>query len=350
MLLGLHRERIAVNVLGGHTGVVLVGLHETEIGTVAIGETIVAVEEDLGGNNGLITGRLGDRRGCGGGVLPRGLVIGSGAIDREVEKIILGLGLIGTVHPDKLLNGVVKVHAVLLSLGGTSGGLDSLVTGELELLNKHLVGHLGEAAALVGVEVNIVDPERAVTHVDSGGSGSNTGGLEDEVLELLEIDVNLDLVVLEGNEGEGKTGVAVEEEDEGHIVCALSGGLVGGTVVHTNHLLVTGTLLLRHGEVRPDLKPLSVVLVNALTTDLKLNGLHESVTDGVNVADTRATEGGESNLEVHIGDKITIAGNSSGDLTAEIRGTVEGLLNRLNGKVGVAAVDHFEECNLGVPS
>jgi hypothetical protein len=35
-------------------------------------------------------------------------------------------------------------------------------------------------------------------------------------------------------------------------------------------------------------------------------------------------------------------------LLAEVRGTIERVLDGLHGEVGVAAVDHLEECNLRV--
>jgi hypothetical protein len=75
----------------------------------------------------------------------------------------------------------------------------------LELLDEVLVTLLGEAAALLGVEVHVVTPDLE-------------GGAVGVLVELGgEIEVEADLVVLEGNEGEGQTGVAVEEEDEGEV-------------------------------------------------------------------------------------------------------------------------------------
>lgn len=342
VLLRLESKGVHVDVLGGHTGVVLVGLHKAEVRTGAVGHTVVTVEEDLrrseglGEGDSLIRGR--------GGVLPGGLVSTNG-VHGEVEVILLILSLLGAVHPDKLLNGVVEVHAELLSAaGGTVVRGDGLITGELELLNEHLVGYLGEAATLIGVKVDVIDPERAVSNL-LVASGNVT---EDEVLNLLEINVDLDLVVLEGNEGKSKSGVAVEEENKGNVVGTVGGGILGGTVVHTNHFLVTGTLLLGEGELRPDFKPLGVVLVNTLTTDLEFDGLHESVTNGVDVLSTRIRKLGELDLEVHIGNKVTIAANGGGNLATEVSGTVEGLLNGFNSEVCVTTVHNLEESNLGV--
>tara|TARA_Y100000385_G_scaffold242196_1_gene259026 strand:+ start:1384 stop:1785 length:402 start_codon:yes stop_codon:yes gene_type:complete len=46
--LGVQSEGVAVDVLVGHAGVVLEGLHQAEVRRVALGETVVAVELQLG--------------------------------------------------------------------------------------------------------------------------------------------------------------------------------------------------------------------------------------------------------------------------------------------------------------
>ena len=77
---------------------------------------------------------------------------------------------------------------------------EGIVTGELELLNEVLVGELSKAAALIGVEENVVDPKGSVGEVsaswgDGWGTGNTHGG------EIVELNVDLDLVVLESNKG-----------------------------------------------------------------------------------------------------------------------------------------------------
>jgi len=102
-------------------------------------------------------------------------------------------------------------------------------------------------------------------------------------------------------------------------------------------------------------EPVAVVLVNALATDLELNIVDEVVTDPVEPAELGASavirsEGnlGESRLEVDAADQITIALNGACHALTEVGGTIERVLNRLHGEVGVAAVHHLEEGNLGI--
>ena len=87
------------------------------------------------------------------------------------------------------------------------------------------MGDLGELAALVRVEVDVVDVEggrlevgrrdavadRVVVRRDLGRS------LPAEVAEVVELEVDADLVVLERDQGERKTRVAVEPELEGDV-------------------------------------------------------------------------------------------------------------------------------------
>lgn len=251
MRLGVEGERVQVHVLGGDASVVLVGLDQTEVGRVTLGETVVAVELKLAGGESI--------GGLGIDVRERELGI------TEVQCLVAT----ATDNPHKLLHGVVEVKAEV-------GGLGDLGAGVLELLNEVLMRRLGETATLIGVEVDVVDEELGRVHfkrhetdrcgVDRGRSESGLGA---------ELDVDLDLVVLEGNEGEGETGVAVEEELEGNVELA---GLHGaGGVTATDHLLKAGTLLLGEGELGPDLEPLTIVLVDTLTADLELNVLNEGV-------------------------------------------------------------------------
>ena len=48
--------------------------------------------------------------------------------------------------------------------------------------------------------------------------------------------------------------------------------------------------------------------------------------------------------------EITVALDRAGHLLAEVRGAVKRVLDRLHGKVGVAAVHHLEESDLRVAS
>ena len=202
MRLGVDGEGVKVHVLGGHASVMLVGLDETEVGSITLGETVVAVELELAAVEGLVgvggEGGVEDAGGVGDGA---GVVLDAGDVTGELERVLA----LTTSNPDKLFNGVVKVEAMVVVLGGFGAGV-------LELLDEVLVGRLGETATLLGVEVDVVDE-----HAGSGlelGHDAIGGALGNEVLGVPELDVNLHLVVLESNEGKGEAGVTAEEELE----------------------------------------------------------------------------------------------------------------------------------------
>ena len=152
-----------------------------------------------------------------------------------------------------------------------------------------------------------------------------------EVTEVVEFEVDTNFVVLESNERESKTSIAVEPELERDVesvfrgaLCNFIGGVrdertaVGFAIITTldedvdelgnvtNHLCVTSLLTGFLGEFIPNVEPVTVVLVNALTTDFEFNGLDEVVTGPVEPTElsTRTIsrlEGdlGEDSLEVH---------------------------------------------------
>jgi len=187
-------------------------------------------------------------------------------------------------------------------------------------------------------------------------------------------------VVLESNKRKSKARVAVKPELEGNVERVFRGTLgdlvkaVGytraaeGIAVLTaleegvdklgyiaNHLGITGLLASLLGKLIPYVEPVAILLVNALATDLKLNGLDKIVTRPVEPAElgARAVRGlkgdlGEGGLEVHAIDQVTVALNSASDLLTEVRGTIERVLNGLHGKVGVTTVHNLEKCNLRV--
>jgi len=284
VLLGAQGERVHVDARGRGAAVVLVRLHLVEVGALTLREAVLAVELELGNLHGVLalaahvggkddlreevvdarvelgnTGeveRIGtDQRRALRGTLAqyrrrelsrrrvRGLSsdrrtrrLGEErrdhAIRREVVGVVEGLGTanrreprgrravnerVALDDPLELLDGVVKVQ---LDLVGRRR--DRLSTRVLHLLNEVLVGLLGEAAALLRVEVDVVD-------VDRGGSQrlgrtraargwrTNRGLSVDAVLPRLEVDVDAHLVVLERNERDRHTRVAAEPELEGDV-------------------------------------------------------------------------------------------------------------------------------------
>jgi len=249
------------------------------------------------------------------------------------------------------------------------------------------VGDLGELASLISVEVDVVDIERCRDEVAGGNSVSDDVGvgvlggcIEAEVSEVVEDQVDTDLVVLEGDQWESKTRVAAEPELERNIESIFWGAvadLVGGVWLASsavivaglaaldnevgelrdvaNHLGIAGLLACLLGELIPDVEPLSIVLVNALTADLELDLLDEVVASPVEPAElsTRAVCREELNLwqsglEVHAVDQVTISLNGAGDSLAKARRTVEWVLNGLHGEVSVATVNHLEKGNLRI--
>ena len=201
-----------------------------------------------------------------------------------------------------------------------------------------------------------------------------------EVAEVVELEVDADLVVLERNEREREARVAVEPELERDVERVLRRALerliqrVGRTraavvvaVLTTlredvdelrnvaNHLGVASLLAGLLRELIPDLEPVTVLLVDALATDLELDGGDEVVARPVEPAElrTRAVRRlerdlRERGLEVHAVDQVTVTLDRARDLLAEVRGAVERVLDRLHREVRVAAVDNLEERDLGV--
>ena len=346
VLLWLERERVRVDTGAGGASVVLVGLDLVEVLTLLLLEAVLAVEDKLEGVEGtrhlLSEGGVtttstdlhhwGTREGGG----HEGVRVRDGSLVRlednvggngrggEVPEGVLGRG-VGEA-PDELLDWVVVGEADLLGRGRGDG----VGAGVLDLLDEVLVTLLREAATLLGVEVDVVRPDLEDRLVEEG---LHVGG---------EVEVDADLVVLEGDEGEVETGVAVEEEDEGEVdrLAVNRGG----------HLTPGGLLGLVQVKLGVHAPPLLVVLVDALTTDGKLNVVDRTLRDPVAVTRVSSLGSGDVRLEfeVHVTDEVTVARNGDGH-AAGVRGsTVDGLLDVLHREVGVALVFRLEEGHLRV--
>ena len=341
VLLGLEREGVRVDTRVGGASVVLEGLHLVEVLALLLLETVLAVKnklEGVEGTDGILSegGSATDltetehgRTEGGGGDKAVGITGGGVKLDVRIERRggevphgVLGGG-VGEA-PHELLDGVVVREADLL--GGT--GVNGVGTGVLHLLDQVLVTLLGEAAALLSVEVDVVGP-----HLEGGG-------LEPLVEVRRQVEVKTDLVVLEGNEGEVEAGVAVEEEVEGEV-----DGLLADT---GGHLTVSSLLGLIEVELGVQTPPLLVLLVDALTTNGKLN-----VVDGT-LGHPRGTSlvdaGLDLELDVHVADEITVTGDGHGHTAGIGGGTVDGLLDVLHREVSVALVFGLEESYLRVTS
>jgi len=127
----------------------------------------------------------------------------------------------------------------------------------------------------------------------------------------------------------------------------------------TNHLEVSLLLVSSHGELVPDVHPVAILTVDALSSNLNLYLGDELLSREVQPACIHGGGGcgthrlvnlRESNLQVGAVGKITIAADGTCHTAAKIGLSVERLLNGLNGEVGISAVGHLPEGNLGVSS
>ncbi len=339
MLLRRQGKRVHVDTHGGDVGVVLEGLNPVEVVALAHLEAIVAVELEQRRDGRVLTRHT---LHAGDGVAR----LHDGAVPpvREVERLLTLVGVHDRVvarhirvaldNPHKLLAGVVEVQ---LQLVGRRG--DGLTARELERLDQVLVRHLGELAALIRVQVDVVNPQRRGLDVGSGHTVADRVGVgrdlrrdvPAQVAQVVELQVNTHLVVLERNQRQRQTRVAAEPELQGDVqrvprgaVLHLAGrvGLTRGavrvawlTTLHqqvgqhrhvAHHLRVAGLLTWLLRELIPDVEPVAIVLVNALTTDLNLHGLDDVVANPVEPAElcTRAVRGQkghhrQSRLQVH---------------------------------------------------
>jgi len=322
---------------------------------------------------------------------------GSGRKTSAVVNVLVGLN-----NPDKLLDGVVEVELDLVG-----GGPNGLVSGELELSDEVLVGVLGHASALISVEEDIVDVEGGrnkgllVRRLNIDGLSSQARGERstsrvrergdgpEALINRAQIKVDLDLVVLESNQRERKARVGAEPELEGNVEGGLREGVAGSANLArrsglagainggegrigdegklggvTNHLEVSTLLLGGHGELIPDVHPVSVLAVDALASNLNLNLGNELLSGevqpaGINSRSPRGSNStgvealanlGESDLEVGAVSKISVAADRALNTASEIRLSIERLLNRLNGEVRVPAVGDLPESDLRVSS
>ena len=385
MFLGLEREGIHVDTDSGDVGVVLVRLDQVEVATLTLVESVMAVQLDLGRHDRIVTSHALDTghrvpRLEDGTVPPVGVVEGLLALEGLDDGIITRHEGITLDHPDELLARVVEVQ---LDLVGRRG--DGLSTRELQLLNQVLVRDRGEAAALIRVEVDVIDIQRGRdqargcdTVADLVGGGTAVSIVEAQVVEGLEFQVDLDLVVLEGNQGQGKTRVAAEPELQRNVQRVFRGargdlvggvGLAGSAIAVAvltalddqvnqlgnvaNHVGIPSLLTRLLGQLVPDLEPITIVLVDLLTANLEIDVVDQVVTDPVEPTElgTRTVRRLENNLgkgglEVDAVDQIAVAADRALHLATKVGSTVEGLLNGLHGEVSVATIDDLEDKDL----
>jgi len=378
VLFGLERERVHVDADRGDVRVVLVRLDQVEVLALTLVEAVVSIELDLRRYDGVLARHALDTRN-------RVARFHYRAVPevRVVERLLTIVGVndrivarderVALDDPDEFLRGVVEVEFDLVRRAR-----DRFTARELELLNQVLVRDLGEAAALIRVEVDVVDIERRRDKTRRGEVGvraARRGVVPAEVRELVELEPDLDLVVLERDKRERKTRVAVEPELERDIERRLGGaaadlrrrvGLTrgaGAVAVNTRlheevdelghiayHLGVAALFARILREFIPDLEPVTVVLINLLSTDLDVDVVDKIVTDPVEPAELRARrirrrkfDLRKRRLEVNAVNEIAVTGDRALHLLAEVRRTVERLFNGFHGEVRVATVNDLED-------
>jgi hypothetical protein len=337
------------------------------------------------------------------------VVKGLGTKDLEEESIASQRRAIVNVlirldNPDELLNGVVKVELDLIGRR-----TNRLITSELELSDQVLVGVLGHSASLIGIEEDIVNVQRGgdqrLIVSDGGGDGASNrvlltsrvgvlvavqgGDSPQALINRADIKVDLDLVVLESNQRESQTRVGAEPELEGHVQSGLRESVSGGANLTgsqgvarrlnirergisdegelsgvTNHLEITSLLLSSHGELIPDVHPVTILTINSLTTNLDLNLGDELLAGEIQPTSIDTSVGargvvakthklvnlGQSNLEICSVSQVSVSGDDTLDSSSKVGLTVESLLNRFDGKVSISSVSDLPEGNLWVTS
>jgi hypothetical protein len=361
------------------------------------------------------TGIVSDRSGAsesmdsiGEGIDGIGVVEGLSTENLEEESIASqGRAVVNVLvrldNPDELFNGVVKVKLDLIGRR-----TNRLITSELELSDQVLVGVLGHSASLVGVQKDIVDIQRGSNQrliVSNGGRNGATnsilssrtsvgvgvtvqgGNSPQALINRADIKINLDLVVLESNQRESQTGVCAEPELKRNVQSGLRKRVTGSANLTrsrrvtrrlniserrigdegklsgvTNHLEITSLLFSCHGELIPDVHPVTILTVNSLTTNLDLNLSNELLTGEIQPTgiDTGVLAGRvvskthklvnlrQSNLEICSVSQVSVSGDDTLDSASKVGLTIESLLDRFDSKVSVSSVSDLPESNLRV--
>jgi hypothetical protein len=312
MLLRLQSKRVHVNTNSRDVGVVLVRLHPIEVVTITHLESVVTVKLQQGSNGRVFTSHTfhasdGVTRLQNGAVPPVGVVEGLLTFPRVDDVIIAAHEGVTLDNPHKLFTRVVEVE---LELVGRRG--NGLTSSELENINQILVRDLGELATLIGIKVDVVNIQRgssqtALTNaVANGMRVVRVGIVPTEIVESVKLEVNTHFVILKSNQRKSETRVAAKPELQRNVQSVHGGtrsdnlrskGLTSITVIVatrttlvqqigqlgdvTNHFSITSlfTRLLR--ELVPYMQPVTILLINTLTTDLNFNIINNVVTNPV---------------------------------------------------------------------
>jgi len=388
VLLWLQGKRVNVDTNSWDVSVVLVWLNPVEVVTITNLEAIVTVQLQQTSDGWVLTSHTlntgdGVTRLQNGAVPPVRVVEWLLSLPWVDDVVITADERVTLDNPNQLLDWVVEVQLQLVGRGG-----DRLTTSELQDVNQVLVGNLSELAALISIQVDVINVQRGSSQTALTNTVADSmwirgvGVVPAQVVQGVELQVDTDLVVLQSNQWQRQTWVAAEPELQWNVQ-SVHWGTAGNnlrgqwlttvavvvtsrtTLVQqvsqlwdvTNHLGVTGLLAWLLSQLVPDVQPVTVVLVNTLTTNLNLNVVDDVVANPVQPTElsTRTIRRlqlnlWQSSLQVHAVDQITITLNGTSDLLAEVRSTVEWVLNGLHGEVGVSSINDLEKGNLWVTS
>ena len=226
-------------------------------------------------------------------------------------------------------------------------------------------------STFISIKEDIVDVKRSSNKrllVGSGDGLCSAGGSKgvdspQALTKRSQVKVDLDLVVLKGNKRKGKSRVSAKPEKKRNVKSGLRKsvswgthlcrGTVGGTRSRhrgecrisdvgklsgvTNHLEVSSLLLRCHGDLVPDVHPVTVLTVDSLTTNLNLNLGNKLLTtvvqpSGVDGRTLGGTSHGlvdlrKSHLKISSVGKITISGDCACYTSTEIGLTRESLFD-----------------------
>ena len=227
--------------------------------------------------------------------------IGIKVISVVVPLVVAQLdNIVSLDDPDKLLDGVIQVQLHLYV------GIDGrFVAGKLELFNQILVRSLCESSSLIGVQIDVVnekssilnrrDAESIKSSIDANTAAVKRASGGDVALGLgSELKLDFDLVILEGNKGKRQTRVSAKPKLEGDVqgggLSALETSSSKGNSV-SNHVIITGFKTRWDGELVPDGKPITILFVNSLTSDLDLDGLDEEVANEIDPSEEGGRDG-----------------------------------------------------------
>lgn len=254
------------------------------------------------------------------------------ATSREGRLVTLTVEGTDLKSPDELLGRMVVVQLELLVVGSRVGvDLNSLLTRELDLLNKVLVTKLSVLTSLTGFKVDVVNHDTSILEREVAHVGGGLTGPAHKLANFLELEIDSDFVVLKSDQRQSKTVVSAEPELEGDVESVLREQDLRGSVKEflstkgshlfniTDQSSVTSLFGLSVSQFVEDIEPDTDVVVDSHTTDLDLNFLDEGVSESSDPSNllSRSTENfgsnsRDSNSEGSLGSKITISLNLDG--------------------------------------